>query len=587
MADYSFSPQFANLSGLQPLPALDVTRGAALQFQPLQAIQIQSSRPELVAEGIAGAVSSIAKGALGGITAKYEKEEEKEERKLKFAHEIAIAGIRAKELDPYLEALKTRKLVAETESAENRLDAVLPPLPSGAKRRIPMVDDQPLPEFGEDASDKDTSSETDFSLTPSEAESIEPQTTSSITPDYAKGIAENVSRDVGYLSGLPASELTASIGAGPISKMPEVEPPSMTLGKVTSSLISPKQEEEIKASFEKYGVTPAVLEKPEPKRLLSLEKSEPKKEEKVKPPRAGDFDTEAQAQAEAYRDIPGFKTGTYTSEIDENGQPFFRVPPREKMTPSESAAERKAIADAQKAEMELTSKSKKGGKTPLDSQINKIIALKSTSEDLKSIAKRLNNIPEQFRGPITGFLARKNPYSAEIQALNSQIIQIIPGLARGVFGEVGVLTEKDAERYLKTIPNNQQDPKVSFEVLKELTEKLERSKKNTVSAYGKAGYDMSEFEEGYFDNEVQKAKSDEIGDLSMQLEQFPLEQRNSAEFLALRKKAYDLVYKEELQKKGTPKPAPQATPPPSPQFPLATPRTTETTETLESFLGSK
>ena len=155
MADYSFTPQFANLSGLQPLPALDVTRGAALQFQPLQAIQIQSSRPELVAEGIASAVSSIAKGALGGITAKYEKEEEKEERKLKFAHEIAIAGIRAKELDPYLEALKTRKLVAETESAENRLDAVLPPLPSGAKRRIPMVDDQPLPEFGEDASDKD------------------------------------------------------------------------------------------------------------------------------------------------------------------------------------------------------------------------------------------------------------------------------------------------------------------------------------------------------------------------------------------------------------------------------------------------
>lgn len=95
MADYSFTPQFANLSGLQPLPALDVTRGAALQFQPLQAIQIQSSRPELVAEGIAGAVSSIAKGALGGITAKYEKEEAEKERKLKFAQEIAVAQIKA------------------------------------------------------------------------------------------------------------------------------------------------------------------------------------------------------------------------------------------------------------------------------------------------------------------------------------------------------------------------------------------------------------------------------------------------------------------------------------------------------------
>jgi hypothetical protein len=95
MADYSFSPQFANLSGLQPLPALDVTRGAALQFQPLQAIQVQSSRPELVAEGIAGAVSNIAQGALSGITARYEKAEAEEERKLKFAQEIAVAEIKA------------------------------------------------------------------------------------------------------------------------------------------------------------------------------------------------------------------------------------------------------------------------------------------------------------------------------------------------------------------------------------------------------------------------------------------------------------------------------------------------------------
>ena len=95
MADYSFSPQFANLTGLQPLPAIDVTRGGALQFQALQPIQVVSSRPELVAEGIAGAVSNIAKGALSGITAKWEKQEAEEERKLKFAHEIAVAEIRA------------------------------------------------------------------------------------------------------------------------------------------------------------------------------------------------------------------------------------------------------------------------------------------------------------------------------------------------------------------------------------------------------------------------------------------------------------------------------------------------------------
>jgi hypothetical protein len=90
MADYSFNPQFANLTGLQPLPAIDVTRGANLQFRPLDKIEIQSSRPELVTEGIAGAISNIAKGALGGITARYEKKEEKEKETRKFAQELLL-----------------------------------------------------------------------------------------------------------------------------------------------------------------------------------------------------------------------------------------------------------------------------------------------------------------------------------------------------------------------------------------------------------------------------------------------------------------------------------------------------------------
>jgi len=113
MADYSFSPQFANLTGLQPLPALDVTRGAALQFQPLQAIQIQSSRPELVAEGIAGAISNIAKGALGGITARYEKKEEEEKERRKFAHELMLYGVKEKSENADFFAKEEARWIAE------------------------------------------------------------------------------------------------------------------------------------------------------------------------------------------------------------------------------------------------------------------------------------------------------------------------------------------------------------------------------------------------------------------------------------------------------------------------------------------
>ena len=113
MADYSFSPQFANLAGLQPLPAVDVTRGAALQFQPLQAIQIQSSRPELVAEGIAGAVSNIAQGALSGITAKYEKKESDDAEKRKFAHELMLYGVKEKSENADFFAKEEARFISE------------------------------------------------------------------------------------------------------------------------------------------------------------------------------------------------------------------------------------------------------------------------------------------------------------------------------------------------------------------------------------------------------------------------------------------------------------------------------------------
>jgi hypothetical protein len=133
MADYSFSPQFANLSNLQPLPALDVTRGAALQFQPLQAIQIQSSRPELVAEGIAGAISNIAKGALEGITAKYEKKEERDKETRKFAQELLLEEAKQNTKNKqFLDELKLK--IASEHGLEADVDERMAAVDEAAKR---------------------------------------------------------------------------------------------------------------------------------------------------------------------------------------------------------------------------------------------------------------------------------------------------------------------------------------------------------------------------------------------------------------------------------------------------------------------
>lgn len=60
--------------------------------------------------------------------------------------------------------------------------------------------------------------------------------------------------------------------------------------------------------------------------------------------------------------------------------------------------------------------------------------------------------------PITGWIRRKNPWDANAQEINAIIQGTIPNLARGVFGEVGVLTDRDVELYRKTLPTlNQTD----------------------------------------------------------------------------------------------------------------------------------
>jgi hypothetical protein len=121
MADYSINPQFANLSGLQPLQALDLTRGGSLQFQPLDQIEIVSSRPELVAQGIAGAVQGISQGALTGITARWEKEEEREKEKRKYAQELALEEAKQKTKNQYfIDELKLKT------AAEHGTEADLP-----------------------------------------------------------------------------------------------------------------------------------------------------------------------------------------------------------------------------------------------------------------------------------------------------------------------------------------------------------------------------------------------------------------------------------------------------------------------------
>src|SRR5690606_37317375 len=53
--------------------------------------------------------------------------------------------------------------------------------------------------------------------------------------------------------------------------------------------------------------------------------------------------------------------------------------------------------------------------------------------------------------PIKGWIASRDPWNTDAQEINAIIQGAVPNLARGIFGEVGVLTDKDIELYRKTL----------------------------------------------------------------------------------------------------------------------------------------
>lgn len=419
MADYSFSPQFANLSGLQPLPALDVTRGAALQFQPLQAIQIQSSRPELVAEGIAGAVSNIAQGALSGITAKYEKAETEEKEKRKFAQEEKIARIKAAQSLSEKEEQRGwewKKMQEQNKLIKERTKGVLPPdvqfedyeeeLPTDettATDNSDILTGELYPEgvgLDEDGNIKGAPSEIPQ----------EDNRTGLISSQDSNAIALNVAKQIDPATGLPLSALpeylSASTGAAPIAPLAEI--PSLGLGKVDASFISPEQEQEIAATSAELGKISEV--KPEAEKQIPT----------GQPKAVKYFQSQEKANEEYAKMYPGWKAAQLPELVQTKSGPAFAVK-REIISPEEQeeAARKKRKEDIEIAEAEAAPEMSKEQNAILLSQITRL-------EQDKTYTKALET--KDSEDAIFKALSQENGF-ADIAAINAFQRLVDPGVA--------------------------------------------------------------------------------------------------------------------------------------------------------------
>ena len=93
--------------------------------------------------------------------------------------------------------------------------------------------------------------------------------------------------------------------------------------------------------------------------------------------------------------------------------------------------------------------------------------------------------------PLTGFLRSKNPWDQNAQEIKAILQGTIPNLARGVFGEVGVLTDRDIELYRKTLPNLTQPEDIQKSIAGITLRTLQRSLERGLKSQAGFGRDVS------------------------------------------------------------------------------------------------
>lgn len=133
-------------------------------------------------------------------------------------------------------------------------------------------------------------------------------------------------------------------------------------------------------------------------------------------------------------------------------------------------------------------------KKPLgDIQINDL----TQARLVKTAISRIGDLVEELgtQGPVIGRFRKLNPYDNKVVELNQLIVQTVPGLARGIFKEVGVLTDTDVNRYTQTMANEKLTKEQARTATENLLKKVNESINTQLDTLNKAGKDVRDFEE--------------------------------------------------------------------------------------------
>ncbi|MCK4500869.1 hypothetical protein KAU11_10240 [Candidatus Babeliales bacterium] len=135
-----------------------------------------------------------------------------------------------------------------------------------------------------------------------------------------------------------------------------------------------------------------------------------------------------------------------------------------------------------------------GGKTPLSAFVNQMNKSKSVLSGLVTLTDQINSLDT---GPVLGILRSNDPYDVKAQYIKNILTTIVPNLARGVYGEVGVLTDNDIKLYMATLPNLKSTSDVNRMVLAMTLNTVLNGMGELLKTNANAQYDVSRFEADY------------------------------------------------------------------------------------------
>lgn len=127
------------------------------------------------------------------------------------------------------------------------------------------------------------------------------------------------------------------------------------------------------------------------------------------------------------------------------------------------------------------------------------VSLLESTEKMKRAYNDLQGIKDTFdtdpniKGPFVGFVREFNPYDLTAQELRAKITAAVPNLARGVFGEVGVLTDADIANYKRLLPTTRNTEEAAGILFQFLSKKLETVYDDRLAVLEKQGYNTAGF----------------------------------------------------------------------------------------------